>query len=372
MSISNCYGQNRAILQLQRARQGHRLPHSYIFHGPEGVGKGFLAREWSKLLLCASSGKRTLQVPGSEDVEIDDCCDSCEDCRSVQALSHPDLHIINRDLARFTSVKRSRQLIAMPIDVIREFVIKPSRLAPSRGRARIFIIEEAQTMNRSSQNALLKTLEEPPRNTFLLLITSGPEMFLPTVRSRCQSVRFQPLSYERVHEQLVQAGVSDEQGRFWADFSEGRLGVALELAQMSIYELKCELVMQLSQLSDQTALDISAWLLEKAKQIGKSYLSLHPEHSAGDATRLGQRYLLQMISHAFSQALRMRVQGPDQDVQGLDQPMQIAGLAGIFAPESCGMVIREAYRTERLFQLNVNPALLFDSFMIKCLNYAQE
>jgi DNA polymerase-3 subunit delta' len=367
MSILECRWQNIAILRLQQARRGRRVPHSYIFHGPDGVGKTLLACQWAKLQLCSSPVRRSGpgNLGGSVVEEIDDCCDRCDDCRSVEAGNHPDLHIINRDLARYTSKARDSQMLELPVDVIREFVIGPAGLAPGRGRARIFLVEQGHSMNRQAQNALLKTLEEPPANTFILLITSKPDLFLPTVRSRCQSIQFQPLPLEFVREKLSEAGVPDEQGWYWADFCGGRLGPALELAQMALYEAKCHLFEQLGLLGYGSALDLAAWIVDQAKVFGQSYLESHPGHSLSDATRQGQSYFLQMITYAFSLALRRTV--------GVGQQggSEIARIAERFCPGACARAIRAACRSESLLYTNVNVPLLFESLMLDCMDYAE-
>ncbi|MCK4627837.1 MAG: AAA family ATPase [Sedimentisphaerales bacterium] len=398
MSILDCQGQQSAVLRLQRALRGRRVPHSYIFYGPEGVGKSLLARQWAKLLLCPKPVRRpltTMKDAGAADHnldEIDDCCDQCRDCRMVEAGTHPDLHIINRDLARFTSLKRARQLINLPIDVIREFVIKPAGIVPTRGRARIFIIEESETMSQASQNALLKTLEEPPPGTFLILITSRPERFLPTVQSRCQSVRFGPLPYTFIHKRLTATGVPAEQVRYWADFCNGRLGPALELAQLNLYEKKCQLIRQLAGLNYYSALDVAAWIVDQAKEFARSYQKQRQEPSTDDTkkpgptkkkggrsresgqpltspTRLGQTYFLQMLSHAFSEALRFhgqQEQGKPQSVNP-ESARQIAQIAQKYSPWACAKAVRATAHTEGLLQANVNPSLLFESLMIEYL-----
>ncbi|MCK5269992.1 MAG: AAA family ATPase, partial [Sedimentisphaerales bacterium] len=375
MSILDCQGQQNAVLRLQRALRGQRVPHSYIFHGPEGVGKSLLARQWAKLLLCPQPIRSN---------EIDDCCDQCHDCRMVEADTHPDLHIINRDLARFTKQKRTRQLVNLPIDVIREFVIKPAGVVPNRGRARVFIIEESETMNPASQNALLKTLEEPPPETFLILITSQPEKFLPTVRSRCQSVRFGPLPYAFISEKLAAAGIPAEQVQYWADFCNGRLGPALELAQLNLYEKKCQLIEQLANLNYYSALDVAAWIVDQAKEFARSYQKQYKEPPAEDTkkpglakkkggrsresgqpltspTRLGQTYFLQMLSHAFSETLRFHGQQEQEKPQSVnaESARQIAQIAQKYSPWACARAVRATARTEGLLQANVNPSLLF-------------
>ena len=130
MSILDCVGQDRAILHLQHARKAQRVPHGYVFHGPEGVGKRLLAYEWAKLLTCAAPLRRFWKASGAPQadtgggVEIEDCCDKCADCVLAAGGNHPDLHVVNRAMGQHASGGRTRQMIDLPIDVIREFLTR--------------------------------------------------------------------------------------------------------------------------------------------------------------------------------------------------------------------------------------------------------
>lgn len=376
MSILDCVGQDRGIARLQRAYRVQRIPHSYVFHGPPGVGKALLARQWAKLLLCGQPVQRAwspADSAGSSAItleQIDDCCDQCSDCHLVDVGTHPDLHLISKELARHTSQARARQLISLPIDVIREFVIERAGNYPSRRRARVFIIEEAQTMNRASQNALLKTLEEPPSRTFLILITCEPRRFLPTVRSRCQSVRFGPLPREFVYDRLIAEGVKEDQGRYLADFCAGQLGPALELARMDLYAKKCAIIEKLSQLTYGSVLQMAGEIAEDAKDFAQSYLKLQPDSSPSDALRQGQMCFLRMLSHAFSVALRQGAEGAESIAEGVDQPANIQQIMRKYRTSGCARAIRATARAESALGANVNPALIFESLMVEYLSCA--
>ena len=408
MSILECFGQDHAIIRLQKARQMSRLSHSYIFYGPGGVGKGLLAGQWAKLMLCSDPQRRKLagedsgqadsdglfnstdstnsadstdsaNTVESDSVMIDDCCDKCADCLMVRAGTHPDLHKIDKQSVLYTRKARSSQMLALPIDVIREMVIEPAGVFPSRKRARIFIIEQAESMNIAAQNALLKTLEEPPANTFLILVTSNPELFLPTIRSRCQEVRFVSLPKAFIYKRLLDCGVEERQGRFWAEFSDGRLGYALQLAQMGLYDTKREFLEQLGRLSYDNALVLAEWLQSQAKEFGKVLGGKQSEISTSDADRQGRLFWLDIIVHVFSQVTRRQVFGPSGQLSEpgsqnqLDQPDQAEQLDQIgrrFDPYVCSRVIKAVTVSRRYIFANVNPALIFESLMLECLNCA--
>jgi DNA polymerase III subunit delta' len=374
MSIFDCIGQDKAILRLQRARQSARVPHGYIFFGPEGVGKGLLARHWAKLLLCSqpirTSGVRSELPDGQDGDNVEDCCDQCTDCKLVEAGTHPDLHIIEKELGRHTRQKRTRQLINLPIDVIREYVIEPAGTRPTRGRARIFIMEQAESMSTEAQNALLKTLEEPPPSTFLILISSQPQRFLPTIHSRCQSVRFSSLPQGFVWEKMIDAGVPPEEAQYWSDFSGGRLGVGLRLAGMEMYDRKCFIINKLSNLSYAGALELAAELVNLAKDYAQKLLKENPSLSPSDAERKGQFHWLEILIHAFSLALRTASGSMEFENQCSDQVDSITQIAAQYGALGCGEAIRATYSARRLFGANVNPTLIFESLMLDYLCYA--
>jgi len=372
MSLLDCCGQDRAIRQLVQAQKGRRLPHSYIFYGPEGVGKSLLARAWARLMLCSGPLHRMLSGATGDGVaaeEIADSCDQCSQCRQVQAGSHPDLHIINRDLGNYTSQKRERKLLTLPIDVVREFIIEPAALRPACGKARIFIIEDAHTIVWQGQNALLKILEEPPDDTYLILVTYRKDMLLQTVRSRCRQVEFGTLSRGFIYRHLQASGIPDEQSRYWADFCDGSLGVALELAKVEgFYAAACELMGKMAELSYESALDTAEWLTEKGKEFCESYLQQNPDNSASDAARLGYSCILKVISHSFAAALGYpagRVPVAEAENRGA-----IERLADEYDAYGCSQAINAANTAQSRLNANVNPALIFETLLLECIDYA--
>lgn len=160
----------RAAARLRGALAGARLPHAYLFTGPR------LGPQLRATRLLASA----VNCQGNGDDPAADPCGTCDACHKIDTGIHPDVVTLEREGAA--------QLI--PIETVRSQVIARLGLPPHEARVRVFIIEEAAALAGPSANAMLKTLEEPPRRTLFLLCTVAPDGLLPTIRSRCQRVRF--------------------------------------------------------------------------------------------------------------------------------------------------------------------------------------
>lgn len=212
--------QDRALAILRRALRSGRTPHAYLFVGPEGVGKELAARALAARLLCGE--------PAGDPAA--DACGRCAACRLLAADGHPDFHLIHRGLHRLHPERTIRQSkgLYLVVDVIRHFVIEPAALRPAQGLRRVFVIRDAERMNDEAQNALLKTLEEPPGTAVLILLTTAASRLLPTIRSRCQEVPFGRLPADFVATELTtRLRLKPEEAQTLARLSDGRLGVAL-------------------------------------------------------------------------------------------------------------------------------------------------
>ena len=159
-------GQERVVAQLRRAIESDRVPHAYLFSGPRGAPLYDTAIALAMAMSCLRSHGEG--------------CGECEACAKIATGIHPDVITLAREGAA--------QII--PIENIRNQVIARMGSSPHEGEVRVFIVEEATSMAPPAANALLKTLEEPPARTLFVLCTTAPEQLLPTIRSRCQRVRF--------------------------------------------------------------------------------------------------------------------------------------------------------------------------------------
>lgn len=185
----------------------------YIFSGPEGIGKKMAAKFIAQRLNCASE---RAAAP----------CGSCSSCLKTEKLQHPDLHIIETDTQQ------------IKIEDIR-FLQREANFRPYEGVMKIFIIDEAHRLNPEASNSLLKILEEPPKDSLIILVTHKPQNIFKTILSRCKVIRFSPLAVSALEDILLKDYSLDKPlAHFIASFSEGRLGFALRLKDSKIFEEK--------------------------------------------------------------------------------------------------------------------------------------
>jgi DNA polymerase-3 subunit delta' len=233
MKFSDVVGHDQTVERLQRAVASRRLPHAYLFAGPDGVGKYTVARALAARLLCENPG--------------DDACGACSACLGLAREAHPDLVIV-RVMEGASEIK---------IDQARELQ-RRLRLRPLRGRYKVAILDEANRLNLSAQHALLKTFEEPPGSTVLILVASNVAALLPTVVSRCQRVTFFPLPDDLVARLLVErCSVLPEEAAELARYGEGSVSHALLFRTELIGRARAELLPLLRDLRTRPYADLA-------------------------------------------------------------------------------------------------------------------
>lgn len=311
MSLADIQHQPRAQRQIQRAVGRDRLPHAYIFHGPDGVGKELFARAFAQLLLCSgpvehSLGDRESSESGVERLRLG--CGTCDDCRAVAADFHSDLHLIYRQLNREHPDPdvRKRKGLDLGVDVLRHFVVEKVGLTPQRGRAKVFIIREADAMNVQAQNALLKTLEEPPGTTFLVLLATALDELLPTTQSRCQVVPFDALPTDFVRAKLseLRRELSQDQIDWYANNADGSIGRAIDSADDELFALNDRLYTLLADSGPRRAPALTELITAQAKSLGERYRKRDPDITDTEAARRGLKTVFRLAAGWHAEALR--------------------------------------------------------------------
>lgn len=205
ISFDDIIGQAGAKSHLLAAVRDNKISHAYIFSGEDGSGKMMLAERFAATLQC--------------DNPVDGPCCMCINCMQSESHNHPDIIYITHEKKNIV------------VDDIRNQLINDIAIKPYSGRYKIYIIDEAEKMNEAAQNALLKTLEEPPEYAVIILLATNTGAFLQTILSRCVVLELKPIKTELISDYLMQKyHLPDYVARLCASFSCGCIGKAIRYA----------------------------------------------------------------------------------------------------------------------------------------------
>jgi DNA polymerase-3 subunit delta' len=332
-------GQENALEILRRMSDGGRVPHGLLFQGPEGCGKASVAMTFAAQLLCDENGGP---------------CGRCDSCRLIDSGGHPDLLVVHRMPKKATASAPAgpsggpedlRQFIL--VDQIRELT-RVAGMAPRRGARRVFVIDPADRMNNEAQNALLKTLEEPPGSAVLILVASRPHLLLPTVRSRCFVVGFAALRVRELAAALIERGLDAAEATTRAALAEGRPGRALDLDLKQLQERRDRLLGCLESLA--TSPSALADLAGMAADIaGKTQSHLLES--------------LELLEALFRDAARAGQREDDPGLVHADLAKRLRTLGRRIGPERAAGLVGCVERLRRDLRLNVNRTLVAESIL---------
>ena len=323
MSFSNIYGHQKQIDMLQKAMAQQRVGHAYLFSGPDAIGKKALALQFARALNCENADRNN------------DACGACSSCRKMISGNHPDMHVLETQ-AQF-----------IRIDAIRS-IQDQMTFKPLEGRRRVFIIDDADKMNEQAANALLKTLEEPSADNFLMLVTARPYWLAQTILSRCRHVRLNPLPVGDVARFLIdQKQMDASKAHLLAGLSGGSIGQALELDSEEMIAFRAE---------------ISRLLTAAGKSDPMSLLML--------ASFLGQdkkeiKQGLKILNTYFRDALVYREVAEAGMIINADDLPVIASLAGRLNGEQLLQNIAQVERSNETLEMNVNKSLTLEAMAFK-------
>lgn len=350
--FSRILGQDRAIALLQKSLKSGRVHHAWIFHGPQGVGKFTTALAFASLLLDP-----TTQPSFSGEFE---CDPDSHVQRLIRTGCHPDLHVITKELARFSEDRavREQKQITISKDVIDTHLLVPAALAPSirnqAAAAKVFIIDEAELLDRwashaPTQASILKTMEEPPDRTVIILVTSSEERLLPTIRSRCQRVSFAPLSTDSMMDWIKrepEASTLSTAARDWMlRFSAGSPGTFVLAMRGGLHEWHLRLEPLLAQLEQgRFPPNIGSVMAELVKEWSEAWVKTHENASKEAANKAGSDWIFRLLSEHFRSRLRDSV---DSIRPGLESPFLVT--------------IDLIQQAEQRVDANVNSIFVFDA-----------
>ncbi len=209
------WGHTMAVDALRRAIHSGRIGHAYLLAGPDGVGKSLIARTFAQALACDFADRADAADP----------CGACRACRRIARGTHPDVQVWSL-ASQAAGEKSSGKNSTLTIETVRQ-LRGSTALRPLEAPRRVVIVDDAEAMQEPAQEALLKTLEEPPPAVTIVLLASDAEALLPTIRSRCQVVELRPVAAGAIAAGLEASGIDPAVAREAAALANGRPGWAL-------------------------------------------------------------------------------------------------------------------------------------------------
>ncbi len=334
MTWKRLRGHEAVVEALARAIRRGRLAHAYLFTGPSGVGKRTFAVELAKALLCDKGG-------GASPGEVPEACDRCPACIQVEAGTHPDFH----------AAARPPESQEFPVELMRE-LCRSFALKPARGRGKIVVLDGADDLNEEAANCFLKTLEEPPPRSVLILVGSSADRQLPTIVSRCQVIRFAPLPPDLVDELLGEQGVEDARlrGRL-VRVSGGSPGAARELADPSLWEFRDGFLAALAR-PGADPVKLARSLMDFVEDAGKESI----------AQRRRARLVLRLLVDFLRDALAVALGGTPRRTVPEDLP-PLETLAGRAGPDLLLALLERSLEADRHLERNVQLVLVLEALL---------
>lgn len=248
LGFQDILGHEMVKEHFQKALLAQKISHAYILSGEAGMGRKSLANAFALSLLCEKGASQP--------------CMECHACKQVLSGNHPDLIYVHHE-----------KPASIGVDDIRDQINETIMIRPYSSYYKIYIVDEAEKMTVQAQNALLKTIEEPPSYAVIILLTTNPDGFLPTILSRCVQLKLRPLPDHVVKGYLTgKLGVAESTAELYTAFSRGNLGKAIRLASSEEFKELYERVLFL--LKHVKDMDISE-LLEYIRRLKEGRLDLY-------------------------------------------------------------------------------------------------
>lgn len=256
IDFHNVIGKKEVINHLTTAMVQGKLSHAYIFQGEDGSGKLLVAKIFAKALQCEKN--REILDKGQKLLDINPCC-QCASCKKADSNNHPDICILTHEKA------------SIGVDDIRMQINQNIQIKPYEGNYKIYIIPDAERMTEQAQNALLKTIEEPPEYAIIFLLTDNIYRLLSTIQSRCIKIPFKPVEEKEVKQYLIeQHHIPDYLAQTSARFSQGNIGRAVRYAiNEEFLEIKEEILHLLRYIDEMTIYEIMAAVKKLAAHKGE-------------------------------------------------------------------------------------------------------
>lgn len=380
-------GHQQPLKILRRSIHSGRLPHGYLFVGPPNVGKTFVALQFAKALNCERID------PEAEPDELD-CCNQCESCRHFDLGNHPDFMML---WPRTKDTKKKRngddedepedeeQPLEIEGTMIQtgqvERLVQHANVKRSIGRQKVYIVTSAETMNGFAANRLLKTLEEPPPDTILILTASNVAGLLPTIISRCQMVKFTPVTQAEAEQRLAERYPDTPEGelRVIVALSNGRVGWAINMLRYpAVFELRKDLLDLCQRLPGMPMVQslqvgeklIAAaeqwWLATNTAQDGERALKSYRDR----VLRTRMHDILDVLIVWFRDLMVMIGDPQSELIANMDRRAELQRTAGRYTLQSCQRVCMYLEEMKRQLRQNANLRLAAEMAALRMLSAA--
>lgn len=319
MSFKEIIGHDTAVKFLRQVVENNELPPAYLFLGIDGIGKRLTALNLAKALNC-QEGKA-------------DSCDQCPSCKKIEALNHPDVIWISLlEDSSFIKIEQIRQL---------KYQLS---LKPYEARRKIAVILGSDLLNAESSNALLKTLEEPPANTLVILTATNASRIFSTIISRAQVVKFFPLPDEEIKKILIKEHeVAEDKAITLSRLSQGSVGAALRLNDKGILEKRDVIIDNL------TGQDNNFW----------------EEMFLRDGFKANFLDTLDIISSWYRDLLLLKVGADQNELANWDRKEDLYLMLKNYNLESIDKILNLIFELRREAEQNLNPKLLCQRLLLE-------
>ncbi|MBE9504068.1 MAG: DNA polymerase III subunit delta' [Proteobacteria bacterium] len=321
MNFHSLFGHKKQIEILMRAIAGDKTPHAYLFIGSEGIGKKLVALKVAQALQCTSTEKKP--------------CGLCSGCRKIEAGKHPDVILLEPD-GKYIKIEQVRDLQ------------KKLGFKPFEGNKTVCIIDGVDKMNIAAANSLLKTLEEPPLATHLILLAENLRLVIPTIISRCQKLKFNPLTTPEIEKILVrEKNLSPQEAHSAALVADGSPGKAITFTEIFPQEERDALICSFTKINDMNgAFSLAEELTKKGK-----------------VEKLME--CLEVLKFFLRDIITIKLNMKREAVIHNNHMPSIEKMAGELTLEDLLLMVKTITKTESAIAMNSNKRLSIENLLIK-------
>lgn len=298
--------------------------HAYIFSGEKGSGKKMLAEAFAAALQCED------MTPGRTEA-----CGVCKNCHQAMNHNHPDIIYIGHEKPN-----------TIGVDDIRTGLVGTMDIKPYSGKYKIYIVDEAEKISLQAQNAMLKTIEEPPEYGVVILLTANEGVFLPTIMSRCTKIAMKPVENRLVEKLLMEQGKTvDYEARIIAAYAQGNVGKALSLSMSDEFKERKELVLSI------------------VKRPQRPYYEMISIENSLREDKANIKEYLELMTLWYKDVLLLKSTGREEYITFKDEIYSLKNNAESMSYAGISAVIKEIEKASRYMSGNVNFELVIDRLL---------